>query len=240
MKQNAVSLRQASLSLATGLVLTMSAVPALQAQEKTGVPESATAPGAGAAAAPAAGDSGKAEAGKALTLEAGEFTLKVDSAGWTAKEPPRPMSKGGFSLLKDGKPLADADVYHFGEGQGGNVESNLLRWQSQFEPVDGKPPEVKRSALKYGEAKATLVEIAGTFLSGSMFGPKKPQADHVMLGAILESKQGHVFIKLVVPNADLEKSREAFKKLVNSAYAVAPTEAKEEAPATPATAPAEK
>jgi hypothetical protein len=184
------------------------------AQEKA--PEAPAAP----AAAP--------KAAKA-SLKAGEYTLTADEK-WTAKAEPRMMSAGGFAWMKDGKPLLDADVYYFGEGQGGNVESNIKRWEGQFQAgADGAGPKAVRTLLKYGEAKASLIEIKGTFLSGSMFGPKTGKEGQVMLGAILESAKGSVFVKMVGPAADIETARDGFRKLLDSAYPVPGVEVKPEA-----------
>jgi hypothetical protein len=165
---------------------------------------------------------------KAAELKAGEFTLKADAA-WALKPEARMMSVGGFSYLKEGKPLMDADVYYFGEGQGGNVDSNINRWQSQFKPgADGKPVAPKLTNLKYGEEKVILVELEGVFMSGSMFGPKTEKEGQRMLGAILDHKKGSVFIKMVGADADMKSAAGSFRKLIDSAYAVPGTEVKAE------------
>jgi hypothetical protein len=168
------------------------------------------------------------EAKAPAPLKVGEFTLKP-AADWQAKAEPRMMSQGGYALQKDGKLVLEADFYHFGSGQGGNVESNIARWEGQFQPgKDGAKPIAKRTTMKFGEQKAIIVELKGTFMSGSPVGPKTPKEGHAMLGAILESKDGSVFVKATAPEADVAAGKEAFMKLISSAYAVPGVEEKAE------------
>jgi hypothetical protein len=159
------------------------------------------------------------EAKAPAPLEVSEFTLKP-SAAWTAKEATG-MKKGIFSYLKDGKPLMDADIFCFGEGQGGDVASNVNRWEKQFQTgVDGKPAKAVMEIVKYGEAKAVMVEIKGTYLSGPMMGEKTPVAGQTLVGAIMESTKGSVFIKMVGKDADVVAAKAEFRKMIDSAYAV--------------------
>ncbi len=164
------------------------------------------------AAAPAAGATAE--------LKAGSFTFKAP-AGWKAKAEPRQMSAGGFTTAgKDGAAGLEADFYHFGAGGGGGVDANVTRWQRQFEPgEDGKAPEVAREELTFGENKALLVTIKGTFLSGPVMSPKKtPMPGYAMLGAILGSKEGDVFVKVTGPEATVEAARADVKKMIEAAY----------------------
>ena len=161
------------------------------------------------------------------SLKVGEFTFKaVDK--WKTKEVPRMMSQGGFTLLtSDGTKTIDADFYHFGAGQGGDLEANVNRWKGQFQPgADGKEVKLERTEVLYGKRKVTYVVITGTFLSGSPMGAKTPQPGSAMIGAILESGEGSVFVKFTGPEKEITASKETFKKLIGTAYPDAPTEAK--------------
>lgn len=161
-------------------------------------------------------------------LKVGEFTFKA-IAPWKSKDSaPRPMSQGGFSLPgADGAKAMDADFYHFGNGQGGDVEANVTRWKGQFQPAeDGTAVKFDREEWLFGKKKVTLVILQGTFLSGSPFGAKTPVPDSAMIGAILESETGHVFIKFTGPQKQILASHEAFIKLLGTAYADAPTKVK--------------
>ena len=161
-------------------------------------------------------------------LKVGEFTFKA-IALWKSKDSaPRPMSQGGFSLPgAEGAKAMDADFYHFGNGQGGDVEANVTRWKGQFQPAeDGTAVKFNREEWLFGKKKVTLVILQGTFLSGSPFGAKTPVPDSAMIGAILESDTGHVFVKFTGPQKQILASRDAFLKLLGTAYADAPTKVK--------------
>ena len=161
-------------------------------------------------------------------LKVGEFTFKA-IAPWKSKDSaPRPMSQGGFSLPgAEGAKSMDADFYHFGSGQGGDVEANVTRWKGQFQPAeDGTAVKFDREEWVFGKRKVTLVILQGTFLSGSPFGAKTAVPDSAMVGAILESDTGHVFVKFTGPQKQILANREAFLKLLGTAYPDAPTKVK--------------
>ena len=145
---------------------------------------------------PAAVMSGNAqqteESSAANTLEVGEFTFRYGD-DWKAKDRARPMSQGSLTI----KPTLDADVeleavdadfYHFGKGQGGSIEANIERWKGQFSGT----PEMSEEDLADGKIK--LIHLKGTFLSGPPFGEKTPMENYAVLGAILPSEEGAVFV----------------------------------------------
>ena len=153
------------------------------------------------------------ESKSSKTFKAGEFVFVV-AKNWTKKVQARAMSAGGLTYnLETTEAKLDADFYHFGEGQGGGVEANIARWRSQFE---GTPAEKTRTKLADG--KVEFLHLEGTFLSGPPFGKKTPNKDYAMLGAILTSAQGDVFIKLTGPKSDVAKALESFKTLITSPY----------------------
>lgn len=156
---------------------------------------------------------------KPAELKVGAYNFKV-AAPWVAKKEPRAMSQGGFTLPgKDGVAPVEADFYHFGQGQGGGIEPNLRRWQTQFLPdADGKPAAIEREEITVGGQKALLVTIKGTFLSGPAMAPKKtPMPGYAMIGAILHSGEGDVFIKVTGPEAPALATRDDIKKIVTAA-----------------------
>jgi hypothetical protein len=162
-----------------------------------------------------------AQDAKVTELKAGSFTFKVP-APWVAKAEPRMMSAGGFNLPgKDGADPVEADFYHFGAGGGGGIEPNIKRWQSQFTAgADGKAPVMEREELSFGSDKALLVTLKGTFLSGPAMSPNKtPKPGYAMLGAILPSKDGDVFIKITGPEAATLTTKEQVKSILKAAFA---------------------
>ncbi|MEZ5325347.1 MAG: hypothetical protein R3F19_09810 [Verrucomicrobiales bacterium] len=148
----------------------------------------------------------------ATTLKVGKFTFSGDKS-WAVKSAPRTMSAGGFTLTGEGEKL-DADFYYFGKGQGGTTEANIARWQGQFK----EKPEPKKETLTFGEQKVHIIKLEGTFLEGPPFGQKKEVKGQAMLGAIVESGDGHVFVKMTGAKKAIEAAAEAFKALCSSPF----------------------
>lgn len=173
------------------------------------------------AALPLSGaDPAKPDNTPAPTLKAGTLTFSAP-AGWRKKDKPRMMSAGGFtSSTKDGEAGIDVDFFHFGAGSGGDIDSNVARWRSQFAPEkDGSPVKLVRKEVAYGANKVTLVEAKGTFLSGGPMSPQKtPLPGYALLGAIIEHADGNVFVKLTGPEKDVAAAKEAFEAIVGSAF----------------------
>lgn len=149
---------------------------------------------------------------KSATLKVGEFTFSGGEQ-WSVKETPRTMSAGGFASIGM-DPKLEADFYHFGKGQGGSIEANVERWRGQFQ----EQPEARKETLTIGDQKIHIVSVEGTFLKGRPFGPKTPVKGHAMLGAIIESAEGHVFVKMTGDAKAIKAAREAFKELCSSPF----------------------
>ncbi|MGI8604473.1 MAG: hypothetical protein ACR2OZ_15985 [Verrucomicrobiales bacterium] len=148
------------------------------------------------------------------SLEVGAFKFTPPSP-WQVSKSPKPMSQGGFVLPgKEGVAELEAAFYHFGPGQGGDIEGNIKRWQGMFQADPA--PKVAREETAFGDKKATLVVIAGTY-KGSSFRPEpSPKPDHTLIAAILPSDRGDVFVRMVGPTASVTAAKEDFKKLLAS------------------------
>ncbi|MGK0188191.1 MAG: hypothetical protein ACI9R3_003983 [Verrucomicrobiales bacterium] len=148
----------------------------------------------------------------AASLKVGEFHFN-GSKEWIVKETPRSMSAGGFTSGTEGAGI-EVDFYHFGKGQGGTIDANIARWRGQFQ----EQPEPKKEILKFGDHKVHIISLTGTFLAGPPFGPKTPVKDQAMLGAIVESKEGHVFVKMTGDAKTVAAATDAFKNLCSSPF----------------------
>ena len=66
--------------------------------------------------------------------------------------------------------------------------------------------------------KVTYVTAEGTFMKGPPFGGSKvPVPDSGLLGAIIDGKQGAVFIKTTGPKAIVKSAEKALKAMINMA-----------------------
>jgi len=116
-----------------------------------------------------------------------------------------------------GENAAEVVFYYFGEGGAGGTQANVDRWFGQFqEPKDKIKSKVEEVTV--GSRKVTFVQAEGTYMSGMPGGgPPKPQPNSMLLGAILESAQGSVFIKMTGPAKLIKASQDSFNQMTRSA-----------------------
>ena len=144
------------------------------------------------------------------TITAGNFIFSPPKP-WVVQDTPSHMLKGASTYGEKG-PMVK--FYHFGTGQGGGVEANLIRWKKQFEGE----VKVASEKLTYDKQEVTIVMMEGTFLDGGIMERKTPKEGYLLLGAIIPHASGDVFLKVTGPKADLSKAKGDFKKLVASAF----------------------
>jgi len=149
------------------------------------------------------------------TFPAGEFTF-TRPAKWEWVESTSKMRKAQLKLT-DAASKASADVvfYHFGANGAGTVQANVDRWLGQFsEPRDQINAKVEHTTV--GKTKVTYVQAEGTYNSGMPGGPTTPMPGFALTGAILESDDGNVFVRMTGPKALVKSSLAEFKKMVES------------------------
>jgi hypothetical protein len=154
-----------------------------------------------------------ADAPKAFKV--GEFPFSAP-AKWESVEVTSPMRKAQLKVPgKDGK-NADVIFFHFGEGNAGGTKANVDRWLGQFEEGRDKI-NAKVDETKAGSRTVTYVQAEGTYKSGMPGGPTTPLPNTMLLGAILESAQGNVFVRMTGPAELVKTARDDFKKMIDTA-----------------------
>lgn len=152
------------------------------------------------------------------TFSVGAFSFSRPAA-WSWVPVTSPMRKAELKVPgADASQSADITFFHFGAGQGGDIQANTQRWLRQFE---SKPGTEKTALLDAGATKITLVTTEGTFHSGMPGGPSTPVPDQALLGAILENPDGNVFVKMTGPIALVNTTRQQFIDFVTAAAATA-------------------
>lgn len=143
----------------------------------------------------------------------GEFNFTTPEK-WEWVESTSSMRKAQLKVPgEDKKQFAEVVFFHFGPGDGGGTQANVDRWLGQFkEPKDKIKSKVDKATVNKREV--TYVQAEGTYLSGMPGGPKTEQANSMLLGAILESSEGNVFIRMTGPAALVKQSQAAFKQMV--------------------------
>lgn len=160
-----------------------------------------------------------ARAEQPATFTAGNFKFSVPP-GWRAEQPSSPMRKaelyvpGPEGTGKAGEAIIT--VFHFGPGQGGTVQQNVDRWFGQFDgDNDAKGAATAKETI--GTVPVTFARARGTFQSGMPGQPTTPLEGQALLGAILESPNGDVYIKMTGPAPTVEKAEPAFVQMVRAA-----------------------
>ncbi len=152
-------------------------------------------------------------------FKAGDFAFTVPPS-WKSVEPSSPMRKA--ELLVPGpegtgdKGAATVTVFHFGPGEGGGVQQNVDRWFGQF---GGDREKIGAATAKetIGKVPVTFARARGTFRSGMPGGPTTPVENQALLGAILESPSGDVYVKMTGPAPTVDKAEPAFVRMIRTA-----------------------
>jgi len=142
-----------------------------------------------------------------------EFTF-TKPAAWETVNPSSSMRKAQFKVPGEkSKEGADVVFYQFGSGPMGGVKANVDRWLGQFEePLDKINAKIEETTI--GKTKVTFVQAQGTYKSGMPGGPTTPMPDYGLGGAIIESGDGNIFVKMTGPKALVKSSLVEFRKMV--------------------------
>lgn len=150
------------------------------------------------------------------TFPVGEFTF-ARPANWEWVPATSAMRKAELKVeSKDKKEKAEVIFFHFGESNGGGTQANVDRWLGQFKEPREKLNSKVDTAKINGRA-VTFVQAEGTYMSGMPGGPKTPQPNAMLLGAIVESDKGNVFVRMTGPVALVKEAQGDFKKMIESA-----------------------
>jgi hypothetical protein len=139
---------------------------------------------------------------------------------WVVESPSSSMRVVQYRVPGSDGDDAQLVVYFFGAGQGGSVEANVTRWESQFSTPDGGPVEAKVTPLDAAKLPTTLVELQGSYArSVGMGGSAEAKPNRMLLAAIIESPRGNLYAQLHGPAAVVGGAREAF---IGFVQAIAP------------------
>ena len=125
-------------------------------------------------------------------------------AGWKAESGSRPMRAATYTVGD-----AECAVYFFGQGQGGGIQANLDRWESQFQGSISKTGKRTIHGLP-----VTTIDVSGSY--DGMTGGGAPKPGYRMLGAIVENPAGNVFFKFTGPAKTIAANEAKFNQLLDS------------------------
>jgi hypothetical protein len=113
---------------------------------------------------------------------------------------------------------AECVVYFFGVGQGGNIQDNIARWEGQFTAPGGKPAPAKVTKIAVHGLPVTTIDVSGEY--SGMGGPTATApvsaSGYRLLGAIVETPGGNVFIKFTGPAKTMAANQPKFQQLLDS------------------------
>ncbi|MBC7771141.1 MAG: hypothetical protein H7210_01470 [Pyrinomonadaceae bacterium] len=137
---------------------------------------------------------------------------------WEKKPPANDMRAAEFSIPgSDGDPAIVTFSNFGGAGQGGNVQSNVDRWKSQFRnPDSGGEPDFKQKKRKVAGVSVELIDIVGTYKDGMPGATEvKDRTGYAMRGAIIDGPKGLVFIKMWGPYETVLATRDEWFQLID-------------------------
>ncbi len=139
-------------------------------------------------------------------------------ATWKWENPTSSMRKAQLIVLGKNGTTALVTFFYFGPGQGGTVQANVDRWAAQFTSKDGTPVTAVTTSQKAMETTITFVSASGTFANGMPGGPTESCPNYALRGAILESPQGDVYVKMTGPETLVKEETATFDKMVTLLY----------------------
>lgn len=141
-----------------------------------------------------------------------ESAKTVVPASWEKQTPKNNFRMVQFKVAKVEGDDADAEFYVSKLAGGGTVEDNIKRWVGQF--ADGKASETKKAE----RPKLTIytTEITGTFIEKKFPMDTKGTArpGWKMLGAIAETPDGTLYIRLTGPGKTVDAAKAGFDLLI--------------------------
>jgi hypothetical protein len=128
--------------------------------------------------------------------------------------PQRMMRKATYQAQGKAGP-AEIAVFYFGQGQGGDVETNMTRWVGQFQdlPADAA---ARSTAEVNGFIQTTVSVERGTYAASMPGAPSTPQKDWAMLATIVQTPSGQYFFKMTGPADTVAAQRLNFQRLLAS------------------------
>jgi len=144
-----------------------------------------------------------------------------DPPGWQPTPPASSMRLAQYRVPgTDG--AAECVVFYFGPRQGGDPQSNAIRWAGQFEQPDGGS-SVERMTfgdLDGARVEVQIVEVTGTYDGGMTMtdAPAQKQPGWMLLGGIAKGPDAWWFFKLTGPEKTIRAQRDGFLGLMRSLH----------------------
>ena len=152
------------------------------------------------------------------TIHAGGLTFDAPKA-WKPERPSNAMRKAQIKVdpvASDTEP-AEIAVTSFAGGAG-PLETNVKRWEGQFENEDGKTPKAKVETKKGKNVEVTRVEVAGRYVAAMTPGQpgQNNKPNYRLLGAIIKTPSIDYYFKMTGPDKTVASTSKQFDALIES------------------------
>ncbi len=174
-------------------------------------PPGATAPTQGTAPAARGGSAAVASSTAEANVSALGVTLTLPP-GWKQRPPASQMRLAEAEVADASGDAAKSCLVVFSTA-GGTVADNIARWSGQVHDAKGQPVTARPETRTVSGMSVTIVELAGSFAG---MGDAAPKANWLLRGAIIETTEGLLFIKMTGPAASMAAAADGFTALVNS------------------------
>jgi len=153
-----------------------------------------------------------------ILFKVGSFSFPRPE-GWSWVTPTSTIRKAELSIPspEQGGNPATVTFFCFGRGEGGSVQANVERWTAQFANTDGSPIKAVTESKVFNLIPVTIVTATGLFSSGMGQPASTTQTLSGLRGAILQSPQGDVYLKMTGPETLVRKSTKAFDDMIRAA-----------------------
>lgn len=168
----------------------------------------AAAPNA-AGAVPVSPDAANLGSGQTITAMGVSVTVPE---GWKRNPPANQMRLAEANVPDASGDPAKACLVVFSTA-GGSVSDNISRWAGQVRDAQGQPVAGTPATKQVGGVNVTTVEMTGTFAG---MGDSAPKENWTLRGAIIESSQGLLFIKMTGPAESMKAALPGFNAMVDS------------------------
>lgn len=181
--------------------------PAMPTNNTAAVP-TANPPAAGGVA-PVSPDAANLGSGQTITSMGVSVTLPE---GWKRNPPANQMRLAEANVPDASGDPAKACLVVFSTA-GGSVSDNISRWAGQVRDAQGQPVAGTPATKQVGGVNVTTVEMTGTFAG---MGDTPPKENWTLRGAIIETSQGLLFIKMTGPAESMKAALPGFNAMVDS------------------------
>lgn len=165
-----------------------------------------TPPAASSGAPPATG----APAPTGNTLTALGVSMKLPD-GWKQVPPSNPMRMAEVQVPDASGDAAKACVIAISNA-GGDVQANVARWGNQVQDASGQPVKPQVQTKTVDGLNITMAELTGTYAGMN----EAPKGNWTLRGAIVETSNGLLFIKMTGPAEQMAATSAAFGSMIDS------------------------